>query len=274
MALRKNPCKIENCGKNDTTGATVRSRSNFLQYTSDTVICQDTSAISLMEWSVNHAVVPRNGIRLIAGGSAEPVGIHDLQLAQHPAPVSQRHNPLLGDLMRCQIQRLQKRCIARKYAPLLIQTTVAAVQTLDGISGVDHLSDISRELEDRRYQVPILVPALHGVGIAALPFFGNTVESFQSSFLSRRMIDRFQVVGELFLVLPADVFKRISHLMNDAALELCLRKRRIDGFFYACKSISANDQNILYATIFSSFITPSQYFALSFSPICMDRTSL
>jgi len=50
-ALRKNLCKIENCDKNDITGATVKSRSNFLQYTTDTVICQDTSAISLMEWS-------------------------------------------------------------------------------------------------------------------------------------------------------------------------------------------------------------------------------
>ena len=37
--------------KNDITGAAVRSRSNYLQYTTDTVICQDTSAISLMEWS-------------------------------------------------------------------------------------------------------------------------------------------------------------------------------------------------------------------------------
>ena len=37
--------------KNDITGATVKSRSNYLQYTMDTVICQDTSAISLMEWS-------------------------------------------------------------------------------------------------------------------------------------------------------------------------------------------------------------------------------
>ena len=44
-ALRKNLCKIENCDKNDITGATVRSRSNFLQYTTDTVICQDTSPI-------------------------------------------------------------------------------------------------------------------------------------------------------------------------------------------------------------------------------------
>ena len=62
--------------------------------------------------------------------------------------------------MRRQIQRLQERCIARKYAPLLIQTAVTTVQTLNGISGVNHLPDISRELEDWRYYVPILVPAL------------------------------------------------------------------------------------------------------------------
>ena len=92
-----------------------------------------------MEWSGNHAVVMRNGIRLISGGSAEPVRVHDLQLAEHPAPVSQRHSPLLGDLMRCKIQSLQERCIARKYASLLIQTAIAAVKALDGIGGVNDL---------------------------------------------------------------------------------------------------------------------------------------
>ncbi len=142
LALRKNLCKIENCDKNDITGATVKSRSDFLQYTTDTVICQDTSAISLMEWSGNHTVVLRNGIRLIADGSAEPIGIHDLQLTEHPAPVSQRHSPLLGYLMRCQIQCLQERRIARKYTSLLVKTAIAAVKALDGVSGINDLSDI------------------------------------------------------------------------------------------------------------------------------------
>ena len=82
-----------------------------------------------MEWSGNHAVVLRNGIRLISGGSAEPVRVHDLQLAEHPAPVSQRHSPLLGNLMRCKIQSLQERCIARKYASLLIQTAILVFAT-------------------------------------------------------------------------------------------------------------------------------------------------
>ena len=46
LALRKNLCKIENCDKSDITGATVKSRSNFLQYTTDTVICQDSRRLS------------------------------------------------------------------------------------------------------------------------------------------------------------------------------------------------------------------------------------
>lgn len=32
-------------------GATVKSRSDFLQYTMDTVICQGPLDISLLEWS-------------------------------------------------------------------------------------------------------------------------------------------------------------------------------------------------------------------------------
>ena len=44
--------------------------------------------------------------RLISGASVQPVWIHDLKLAQDFAPVSQRHSPFLGYLMRRQIQSL------------------------------------------------------------------------------------------------------------------------------------------------------------------------
>ena len=84
----------------------------------------------------------RNGIRLISGGSAEPVEIHDLQLAQDFAPVSQWHSPFLGYLMSSQIQSLQQRCIARKYAPLFVQTAIAAVKALNSIGGINDLSNV------------------------------------------------------------------------------------------------------------------------------------
>ena len=36
----------------------------------------------------------------------QSVGVHDLQLAKNSAPVSQRHRPLLCNLVGCQIQSL------------------------------------------------------------------------------------------------------------------------------------------------------------------------
>ena len=51
--------------------------------------------------------------------------------------------------MRCKIQYLQERRIARKYASLLVQTTIAAVKAFDRNGGVNDLSHISGKLEDR-----------------------------------------------------------------------------------------------------------------------------
>ena len=46
----------------------------------------------------------RNAERLICGGSTEPVGVHDLKLAEYLAPVSQRHSPFLCYLIGRKIQ--------------------------------------------------------------------------------------------------------------------------------------------------------------------------
>ncbi len=83
----------------------------------------------------------RNEDRLICGDSTEPVGIHDLKLAEHLAPVPERHSPLLCYLIGRKIQCLQKSRITRKDASLLVQAAVAAVQTFDCVSGVDNLPD-------------------------------------------------------------------------------------------------------------------------------------
>lgn len=50
-ALQKNFCKFKNCDKSDILERLKNNRSNFLQYTTDTVICQGSLDISLPEWS-------------------------------------------------------------------------------------------------------------------------------------------------------------------------------------------------------------------------------
>ena len=95
----------------------------------------------------------RNGLRLISCGSAEPVGVHDLQLAQDFTPVSQRNSPFFGNLMRCKMQSLQERCIARKYTSLLIQTAIAAVKALNSVGGVNDLPDVGGTAGSARQSV-------------------------------------------------------------------------------------------------------------------------
>ena len=86
--------------KNDIASGLKNSRSIFLQYTIHTVICQVSPTVSLLKWSV------AEWKQTDCAGSAQPVGVHDLQLAKNSAPVSQRHRPLLCNLVGCQIQSL------------------------------------------------------------------------------------------------------------------------------------------------------------------------
>ena len=86
--------------KNDSASGLKNSRSIFLQYTIHTVICQVSSTVSLLKWSV------AEWKQTDCAGSAQSVRVHDLQLAKNSAPVSQRHRPLLCNLVGCQIQSL------------------------------------------------------------------------------------------------------------------------------------------------------------------------
>ena len=86
--------------KNEIASGLKNSRSIFLQYTINTVIFQVSSTVSLLKWSV------AEWKQTDRAGSVQSVGVHDLQLAKNSAPVSQRHRPLLCNLVGCQIQSL------------------------------------------------------------------------------------------------------------------------------------------------------------------------
>ena len=100
VALRKNLCKFNNSDKKRYCERLEKQPLIFLQYTINTVICQGSSTVSLLEWSV------AEWKQTDRAGSAQSVGVHDLQLAKNSAPVSQRHRPLLCNLVGCQIQSL------------------------------------------------------------------------------------------------------------------------------------------------------------------------
>ena len=100
-ALRKNLCKYKNCDKKRYCRSGLKSRSDFF-YSINWIL----QFVKILVISACWNGAQRNGIRLIAGCSAEPVGVHDLKLSKDFAPVSQRHGPFLSYLMCCQIQSL------------------------------------------------------------------------------------------------------------------------------------------------------------------------
>ena len=58
--------------KNDIASGLKNSRSIFLQYTINTVICQVSPTVSLLKWSV------AEWKQTDCAGSVQPVGVHDL----------------------------------------------------------------------------------------------------------------------------------------------------------------------------------------------------
>ena len=49
---------------------------------------------------------------------------------------------------------------------------------------VNNLSDIRRKLENRRYCIPVIIPAFHRIRVFCGPFFSNTIQSQSSLFFS------------------------------------------------------------------------------------------
>lgn len=100
MPLRKNLCKFNNSDKKRHCERLEKQSFNFFTVYNKYRNLSSSSTVSLL--SFRYAPFQQTD----RAGSAQPVGVHDLQLAKNSAPVSQRHRPLLCNLVGCQIQSL------------------------------------------------------------------------------------------------------------------------------------------------------------------------
>ena len=100
MALRKNFCKFNNSDKKRYCERLEKQPLNFF-----TVYNKYRNLSSF--FNSQSAEMERSGMKVTdRAGSAQSVGVHDLQLAKNSAPVSQRNRPLLCNFVGCQIQSL------------------------------------------------------------------------------------------------------------------------------------------------------------------------
>ena len=105
-------------------------------------------------WGARHRLLFLNLIQ-------HPIAVHDAKFTVHSSPVSEGLRPSSGNLHCRQVQRLHQGCRAWKYASLAVQLLVGAVDTFDGVRGVNHLPDLHGELENRANGIPVIVPAVH-----------------------------------------------------------------------------------------------------------------
>ena len=132
---------------------------------------------------------------------------------------------------------------------MAVQLAVCGVQALDRIRRVDDGPDICGKLEDRGDDVPVTLPAFHGIRIFLRPFFCDPIPIGSPLFLIRGIVDRFEVVGEGLTVFVRHILQGVADLMDDAALVFRLWESGLDRLTNPGQSVSTDDQDVFHSAV-------------------------
>lgn len=135
--------------------------------------------------------------------------------AHRQSPVLDWHTLFLRRIFDSQINNLSYRVVRREHLAFLNGCPAHAVQRFDSIRGVDGLVDVRRITEE-----PIQV------------FLVRTYPAPSESSL----LNGLQCAGDGFVVLSENVFKAVTHHVDDAQLDLGLR---IDAIYYIQEALQA-----------------------------------
>src|ERR671913_1247751 len=120
------------------------------------------------------------------------------------------------------------------------------VQRLDCVRCVDDPPDAFGKGEEWNHEVPIAAPTLGDSGILAAPWtLCEGVERGLACFGISRAIDGPQCLRHTLAILPGGKIHGMADQVNDAGLNDCLRKNRIDSFWKALQAIDNGDENVL-----------------------------
>ncbi len=100
------------------------------------------------------------------------------------------------------------------------------IDRLNGVGRVDPLTALFGRTEQRDNPRPMSVPRFADDRILVIPLLGKQLQIELCFCLGCRRINRFQVLCSLCSLLVSDIFQRIAHQMDQAQLDLGLRKRQ------------------------------------------------
>ena len=122
-----------------------------------------------------------------------------------------------------------------------------AVESFDGVGGIDDPAQILGVLEIGREVAPVISPASYADGIGLSPFRFELGQVFLRDLESGGLVDALQIRHELVRILAAYVLHGVAYLMDDAPLYCHVRKDVPDGGGESGKPVYASDANIFHS---------------------------
>ena len=161
----------------------------------------------------------------------EALAEHDRELIGRFFPDARRHVPLLADVAQGKVEQLGGRFVAGEVPAVLHDLSQLHVQTLDGVGGVDDAAHFGRIGEERHHLRPLPAPGLGDRRTfgAPEPLFEGRERRFRRLGV-RSLVNRFELGGNRFAVLPGHIAQGVANQMHDAGLNLRLREGGLDGF--------------------------------------------
>lgn len=97
---------------------------------------------------------------------------------------------------------------------------------------------------------PIPAPGLADRRQSFASFFLKFTKTLLACLDGRRSIDGFEISRDFLALFPAYEFEAVARHVNQAELNVCMRKDRSDGVREALEAVHAGDENIVHASIF------------------------
>ena len=168
------------------------------------------------------------------------------------APILPTAGPLLGDVHGCKVEHFKQAVIAGEHRFSFGNLPELAVESFDGISGINELPYLARILEIGRELRPAVSSGFRYFRIFFVPFFSKGVQLIKGRLPVHGSIDLFQISHKSLDILVGDELGTVPYLMDDASLDFRLGENGGNRLRKSCQPINAGNQDILNAAIFQA----------------------
>lgn len=134
------------------------------------------------------------------------------------SPVLNRLSPFLANARKGKIYKFFQGSIRCKYSFIFSDFTKLSVVSFHSICCVNDSSNVLRVLEVCSKFIPVVSPAFDNYRIILAPFQFKIIQCFFCSIFIDCLVNKFEVLHELLLILAGNILDRVTNLVNNTKL--------------------------------------------------------